>query len=1314
MRKKAILNLLVFTLLAATLAAPAPVSAEGGTLQKIEVRRGLGNGPDTTVVVYLNGSWVNRTVYVNHDSAPRHTLYASGGTAPWYFQLLNTGGCDARSTSYTPSAALYCFGDVHKNYYAHVDGDWAGGDPGERYYIRKVYPDLIASSPSPDSAQPYCVGEIVDWSTRVTNQGGSPADSTYVGYYLGTSGSDFSNRWDDDGTGTLAADGGYSDESQDYTFQPGDVGTRYLNVMADWEDDEPEGDNENNNTNSYGPFTVMAAPVAAFTGNPRSGPPGTSVAFTDQSTGNPTSWYWQFGDGGTSELRNPTHPYSTTGCHTVRLTVTNSCDQDLEEKQDYICIDDPVDAQFSGAPRSGERTLTVDFTDESTGPVSSWSWSFGDGDTSTAPSPSHPYDTADDYTVSLTVTGPSNSDTETKTNYIHVDDPVVAQFSGEPQECERPLTVNFTDQSTGPVQSWSWTFGDGGTSTAPDPSHEYTAAGEYTVSLTATGPHGSDTETKPNYISVHDPVDAQFSGAPRDGAWPLDVNFTDESTGPVASWSWTFGDGGTSTAKDPSHQYGAEGQYTVSLVVTGPCGTDTETKPNYIDVGPQVHPVISDVKVTNLRDTSFVVSWLTDVNSDGTVNYGSSSALGSSADDDRGAGHADDTHYVTIQNLDPGQTYYFDVTSGLTTDNNGGAHYQVTTGPTLALPASDTAYGQVFLSDGTTPAEGTIVYMTLQDHNGSGTSGSSADLSALVNDAGYWNTNLGNARLPDLTGYFDYSLSGDGLALHAQGAGEGEACSIVDTGSDAPAASMQLGAGCGSSIEVCKDVVPNDSSVWDFALGGPTPGNVDNLGDGQCQTLSVLAAGSYTLSEATQAGYATTVDCGAKGSDNDHNITFRLNSGEHVTCTFTNTKLGSIEVCKEVVPDDSSVWDFTLSGPTPGSVDDLGDGQCQTLSDLAAGSYTLSEATQAGYATTVDCGPKGSDSDHNITFALNSGEHVVCTFTNTKLGTIIVEKQTVPDGAPDSFTFTGDAADTISDGQQIVVSDLEADTYTSVETVPSGWELTSIQCDDANSSGNVGTRTATFQLEAGETVKCTFTNCVVCSRYDFNCDCVIDVVDIMAVASLWRCRCGDECYDHLYDLDDDCDVDIVDIMEVASRWGCQCGDDCYDGPVSQATGQAESRPLSGAAVLSVEPPSSLLGSSETFTVAVNVERAVDLGGFQFAMSFDPAVIRVDNVTLGNFLGSLGRNTAPLGPEINNDTGLITFGGFSFGSQPGASGDGVLAILTLTAQGTGSSPLALENAQVTDTGGQTRTVTVEEGRVMVGVPRRIYLPLIGER
>ena len=77
-----------------------------------------------------------------------------------------------------------------------------------------------------------------------------------------------------------------------------------------------------------------------------------------------------------------------------------------------------------------------------------------------------------------------------------------ADFSASPTSGPAPLRVNFTDQSTGDITSWSWDFGDGATSTEQNPSHTYTDAGTYTVSLTVTGLGGSDTEVKANFITV--------------------------------------------------------------------------------------------------------------------------------------------------------------------------------------------------------------------------------------------------------------------------------------------------------------------------------------------------------------------------------------------------------------------------------------------------------------------------------------------------------------------------------------------------------------------------------------------------------------------------------------------------------------------------------------------------------------------------------------------------------------------------------------------------------------------------------------------
>ena len=353
-----------------------------------------------------------------------------------------------------------------------------------------------------------------------------------------------------------------------------------------------------------------AAPVADFSGSPTSGCAPLTVNFTDASTGQINSWSWDFGDGGTSTAQNPSHEYTTAGTYTVSLTVTGDGGSDTETKVDYITVNGPPTAAFSGSPTSGVEPLTVTFTDASTGDPTSWSWDFGDGGTSTAQNPTHEYTAAGTYTVTLTATNDCGSDDEVKTDYITVDpcNAPVAAFSGTPTSGDAPLTVNFTDESTNSPTSWSWNFGDGSTSTEQNPSHTYNNAGTYTVTLDVSNSCGSDTETKTDYINVTctAPV-AAFTGSPTSGDAPLTVSFTDQSTNNPTSWSWDFGDGSTSTEQNPSHTYNDAGTYTVSLDVSNSCGSDNETKTDYITVNPPQQNMMHVDAITVTKESWYVL-----------------------------------------------------------------------------------------------------------------------------------------------------------------------------------------------------------------------------------------------------------------------------------------------------------------------------------------------------------------------------------------------------------------------------------------------------------------------------------------------------------------------------------------------------------------------------------------------------------------------------------------------------------------------------------------------------------------------------------
>ncbi len=229
-------------------------------------------------------------------------------------------------------------------------------------------------------------------------------------------------------------------------------------------------------------------------------------------------------------------------------------------------------ANFSASPNPVTLGNSVTFSDTSTGTPTSWRWDFGDGNTSTVQNPSYIYSASGKYIVSLTVANATGQDTKTVDNYMTVNGAPAAAFVGSYTYGVATADTQFRDKSTGLAPtSWSWTFGDGGTSTLQNPTHHYSyaAPGTFNVSLTATNAYGNTTCTKNAFVTIK-PVGAAFTATPTVGLAPLAVTFTDVSSGGPTSWSWTFGDGGTSTAQNPTHTYTAVGSYTVSLSVQAP------------------------------------------------------------------------------------------------------------------------------------------------------------------------------------------------------------------------------------------------------------------------------------------------------------------------------------------------------------------------------------------------------------------------------------------------------------------------------------------------------------------------------------------------------------------------------------------------------------------------------------------------------------------------------------------------------------------------------------------------------------------------
>jgi PKD repeat protein len=254
-------------------------------------------------------------------------------------------------------------------------------------------------------------------------------------------------------------------------------------------------------------------------------------------------------------------------------------------------------ALFTSDIRNGTAPLTVSFTGQSTGTAPlTYAWDFtNDGqDDSELSNPVFTFATPGTFTVKLTVRNRAGSDSEIKNGYIVVNPAPVAptaDFTTDERYGYAPMTVRFTNQSTGTAPlTYAWDFTNDGKidSELSNPEFTYSSPGSYTVKLTVTNSLGSDSVIRYDYISVYEiPVapSANFFANKRSGNAPLEVRFTDSSTGSSPfTYAWDFGDGATSVNQNPTHIYPETGLYTVTLTVTNNLGSDQERKTGFINV----------------------------------------------------------------------------------------------------------------------------------------------------------------------------------------------------------------------------------------------------------------------------------------------------------------------------------------------------------------------------------------------------------------------------------------------------------------------------------------------------------------------------------------------------------------------------------------------------------------------------------------------------------------------------------------------------------------------------------------------------------
>ena len=357
-------------------------------------------------------------------------------------------------------------------------------------------------------------------------------------------------------------------------------------------------------------ITVFPKPSAAITAATTSSCDANTVFNFSSSGAGIVSWNWTFGDGAISNQQNPSHSYSSPGTYPVSLIVTDfrGC-SDTVNTPTSISVGISRWATFGVSRDSGCAPLWVDFYNTNANVASSF-WNFGDGYTSTAFAPSHMFVSPGLYTVSLIVTTTSGCvDTVTKVNLMRVGVQPTANFTYSNGRGCAPFAVQFTNTSTN-YATCLWNFGDGSTSSSPNPSHTYSASGIYSVTLTCYGPSGcASSRTMSNIINVSGGYPL-YNASPRIGCPPLTVNFSNASYGNQLTYLWDFGDGTTSTLPTPAHVYSTSGNFNVTLTITDSMGcTSTLIKPSYVQT---INPAASYVPPPTTVGCSPITAQFTD------------------------------------------------------------------------------------------------------------------------------------------------------------------------------------------------------------------------------------------------------------------------------------------------------------------------------------------------------------------------------------------------------------------------------------------------------------------------------------------------------------------------------------------------------------------------------------------------------------------------------------------------------------------------------------------------------------------------------
>jgi len=292
-----------------------------------------------------------------------------------------------------------------------------------------------------------------------------------------------------------------------------------------------------------------------------------NIHFTNESEGDITDYFWDFGDGYYAYEENPVHVYDYPDYYSVSLSVYDQTSGCIDEFNKVVVVYDSTAALCHAEYENHNENLNVYFTNKSTGDISDYFWSFGDGYYSYEANPTHTYTSPDYYEVGLSVYDETSGCLDDYYNVVVVIDTSGPNCQAGFDFYSENTNVSFTNSSTGDFTDVFWDFGDGYYSSENNPVHSYSDPGYYDVWLTIYDQASGCLDDQENVIVVVDTTatvcKAEFSSYTND----LTVNFDNSSVGTFTDYFWDFGDGYYAFDANTSHTYTSSGYYEVSLTV---------------------------------------------------------------------------------------------------------------------------------------------------------------------------------------------------------------------------------------------------------------------------------------------------------------------------------------------------------------------------------------------------------------------------------------------------------------------------------------------------------------------------------------------------------------------------------------------------------------------------------------------------------------------------------------------------------------------------------------------------------------------------